>query len=79
MKSTKECLEYASNHAWLSKGFKKLNAAEISLVTEFLNRDFPSKSDAMLAVNRIFLELEKTKNWTTVVEIASTCITHRYS
>lgn len=80
MKNTPECLEFVRSHPWLSKGFAKLKKADLVIITEFLDRDFASKSDAMVACNRIFVDAaNRPKQWTTILEIISAIITHRYN
>lgn len=77
MKSTHECIKYVSSHPWHKKGFSKLKQNEIEFIVNFLNIDM-EKVDAMIKCNRIFVDREKTKNFTTVLEIISVCITYRY-
>jgi hypothetical protein len=78
MKTVNECLEYAANHPWLKKSFSKLKKHEVAILVNFLAIDFANKDEAMKACNRMFIDKEKTKNWTSISEVASGCITHRF-
>lgn len=77
MKNTKDCLDYVSTHAWLKKGFSKLKKDEIEIIVNFLDLEI-DKETAVFRCNRLFVDREKTKNYTAVLEIISSCITYRY-
>lgn len=77
MKNTIDCIAYASSHPWLKKGFSKLKKEEIYIIENFLNLNI-DKEEAIFKCNRLFMDREKTKNYTTVMEIISSCITYRY-
>jgi hypothetical protein len=77
MKNTKDCLDYVSSHAWLKKGFSKLKKDEIKMIEDFLELSF-DKNEAAIKCNRLFMDRQKTKNFTTVLEIVSACIAYRY-
>lgn len=77
MKTTEDCINYASTHAWLKKGFSKLKKEEITIIVNFLDLKI-DKETAVFKCNRLFIDREKTKNFTTVLEIISSCITYRY-
>lgn len=77
MKNTQDCISYASTHPWLKKGFSKLKKEEIQIIVDFLDLGI-DKETAVFKCNRLFIDREKTKNYTTVLEIISSCITYRY-
>lgn len=61
-----------SKHAWLQKVYARLKKSDLSLVEGFiLEHDHLDKEKFELAVNRMFLEKEKPKNWTLVLELLS--------
>jgi len=72
-------INFLKNHPWLGRGFSKLNKKEIEILENFLSEDFESRDEAMQACNRLFMDKEKTKNFTTVIEMASSAITHRFA
>lgn len=77
MKSTDECISYVSTHPWHKKGFSKLREKDLVIIREFL--DMPiSKEDASIKNNRLFIDQEKPKNFTIILEIISVCISYRY-
>ena len=69
-------IEYIKSHPWLKKGYAKLRKDEIDIITEFFARQWVSFDDAMMACNRMFVDRPKTKNFTTVMELVSSAITH---
>lgn len=57
-------------HPWLSKAFAKLSGAEIEIALAFLKTNEPlDKSKFELAVNRMFLEKQRPKHWSIIVEL----------
>lgn len=62
------------NHAWHGKNVKKLNKIDLIFITNFIetNNDL-SKNDFEMAVNRIFINKERPKNWCIILELLS-CI-----
>lgn len=80
MKTAQETLTYLANHPWLSKGFSKLNKEEVAILTKFLEESPTDRSEAMLAVNKMFLSYNGNlpKRWTTISEMASCGTTYRF-
>jgi hypothetical protein len=61
-----------SFHPWLKKSFNRLSAKEKQIAVDFIiAHDFLDKPNFELAVNRMFLEKERTKNWTIISELLS--------
>lgn len=61
-------------HPWLGKTFAKLKVEDIVAAEAFMAAHAASSRDAFeLAVNRMYLDKHKPKNWTIVTELLSSC------
>jgi hypothetical protein len=70
MEKRNENFEALKEHPWLGKIFKKLSAKELSLARAFLNIHYgASKGDFEWAVQRMFLDKEKPKNFSIIMEL----------
>jgi hypothetical protein len=59
-----------AEHAWLNKAFKKLSKAERDIATDFIKtNDYLGKYDFELAINRMFIDKEKPKNFSIILEL----------
>lgn len=75
-----QSISFISSHPYLKKGFDKLKKSEIDIFVGFFDIDYSDKSNAMQACNRMFMDKsEKPKNWTTIMELVSSVISHHYS
>lgn len=64
-------LEELSQAGHYSKAAKQLSAADFDRLVSFINKnDGLSHLDFEYAVNRMFLDLPKPKNWSIIVELA---------
>lgn len=59
-------------HAWLKRVYARLNAQELELAHNFIESHATlSKNDFMAASNRMFMDREKPKNYTAIMELIS--------
>lgn len=57
-------------HPWFKKAFKKLNDKEKKIALDFIaNHNHLDKGSFELAINRMFLDQEKPKNWSIILEL----------
>jgi len=58
------------SHAWLKKPFEKLSADELLLCEEFIiKHDYLPKGEFEYAINRMFLDKPKPKNFSICQEL----------
>lgn len=75
-----DSINYISNHPYLKKGFNKLKKSEVDVFVKFFETEYLDKSNAMQACNRMFMDkTDKPKNWSTIMELVSSVISHHYS
>lgn len=61
-------------HAWYGKLYNKLSVGDIKIAETFLNEnELLDNIKYDLAVNRLFLDKEKPKNWKIITELLSGC------
>lgn len=62
--------EALKDHAWHGRSFAKLTAQELSLAREFIaSNSTLGKGDFEYAVNRMFLDKQKPKNFMHILEL----------
>lgn len=67
-----KAFESLETHAWLGRVFKRLSKSELAFCLETLrSSEHMSKGDFELKVNRLFLDREKPKNSTIIMELLS--------
>jgi hypothetical protein len=65
-----EAFKALKNHAWLRNVYEKLTGGELELCLAFIEvHGDLSKGEFEYAVNRMFLDRPKTKNYTCVLEL----------
>lgn len=74
----KNSINAIKNHPVIKKSFDKLNSKELLIVNCFFERKYESKNEAMILANRLFLDKERTRNWTSVIEVISSVIFHHF-
>jgi len=69
-----EKLNSFETHAWLKKVYKKLNPSTLAIAQTFIAmNDHLSKDDFEKAVNRMFLDKPKPKNYECILELLANC------
>ena len=59
-----------SSHAYYGKSIKKLKAIDFGIIYQFISEnDHLDKNDFASAVNRMFINNEKPKNFTMIMEL----------
>ena len=67
-------LKSFSNHEWLSKAYRRLSPGELEIMASFIaDNDHLDKGRFELAVNRMFLDKPKPKNFTIILELLTCC------
>lgn len=57
-------------HAWLSRVYSRLTAAELKMALEFIEkRDNLSGDDFEAAINRMFIDIKKPKHANEILEL----------
>jgi hypothetical protein len=75
----KESLEYVASHPWLKRVYSKLKCDDIDVIDDFFKADFKDIDEAMLACNRMFMDIPiKPKRWAIILEVCSCTITHHF-
>lgn len=65
-----EAFRSLEQHPWSSRIFKKLKENDVNFCISFIEKNNGlNKLDFEYAVNRIFIDKEKTKNWKIISEI----------
>lgn len=58
------------DHAWFSRSFKKLTQGELELARQFIAKnDGLDRANFEYAVNRMFLDRPKSKNFTVILDL----------
>lgn len=59
-----------ANHAYYGKSIKKLKSVDFDIIYQFISEnDHFNKNDFASAVNRMFINREKPKNFTLIMEL----------
>lgn len=67
-----EAFANMERHPWLKKSWARLSAAEIALANSFIaTNDSLDLGEFEKAVNRMFMDKPKPKNWTVICELLS--------
>jgi hypothetical protein len=63
-----------STHAWLHKAYNRLSRQEVQLAIDFIIENDPLDKGAFeLKVNRMFIDKDKPKNFTVILELLTCC------
>lgn len=67
-----EAFHSFNDHAWLKRLYKKLGPNELSMCTTFIAVHEGVSADVFeMAVNRMFIDKPKTRNWRVIMELLS--------
>lgn len=62
------------NHGWLKKSYNRLSVTDLNIARQFIqDNDNLDKQAFFLKVNRMFIDKEKPKNFTTILELLTCC------
>lgn len=68
-----EAFQSLKSDSWFSRVFAKTKASDRELCLKFIEEnDGLDRADFEFQVNRMFLDKEKPKNWTLIVELLAT-------
>ncbi len=76
-KELEDAFKSYQTHPWLKKPYAKLKLGDRAAVFYFIQKNAAlSKGDFEKAINRMFLDKDKPKNWTVILELL-TCANSR--
>jgi hypothetical protein len=69
-----EILNSYEKHAWLKKVYARLNASDKAMIERFIaDNDGLDKHNFEFAINRMFLDKNRPKNYKLILELLTCC------